>query len=89
MESELLRPHSYHTPQRDEYRHHVRHYKHFLGADLPIPLYVPKAKSAHCGGDSLREAEVRILQEREAEFVILADRNQCAGCIEAVCKQEE
>jgi hypothetical protein len=57
---------------------------HFLGADFPIPLYVPKAKGAHCGGDSLREAEVRILQEREAEFVILADRNQCAGRIEAL-----
>jgi hypothetical protein len=57
---------------------------HFLCADLPIPLYVPKAQGTHRGCDGLRETEIRILKEREAKFVILANANQCACGIETL-----
>ena len=57
---------------------------HLLGANLPVSLYIPKAKGAHCWGDSLGEAEVCILQEREAELVVLTDRNQRPGGVETL-----
>lgn len=60
------------------------HTYHLLRADLPVLLNVPECKSAHRGGDGLCETKIRILQEREFEFVILANRYQCARRIQTL-----
>jgi hypothetical protein len=48
---------------------------HLFCADLPIPLYVPKAKCARGRENRLHDVEIGVLQERKGEFVILANRH--------------
>ena len=57
---------------------------HLLRADLPPLLNVPEPERARRRCDRLREPKVGVLQERERELVILADRHQCAGGVQAL-----
>ena len=57
---------------------------HLLGADLPPFLYVPEAERAGGARDRLREPEVRVLQERERELVVLAERHERARRVQAL-----
>ena len=57
---------------------------HLLGANLPVLLNVPEAQRAGGRRDSLGQSEIGILEERELELVVLADRDQCAGCVQAL-----
>ncbi len=59
---------------------------HRLRAYLPIALDVPKTESTCGRRDRLRKAEISILQEREGKLVILTNRHQCAGCVQALRK---
>lgn len=49
---------------------------------------VPEPESASDGGERLCKPKVRILQEGEREFVVLADRYESSGRIESVGKEE-
>lgn len=40
-------------------------------------------------GDGLGQTEVGVLEERELELVVLANRDERPGCVKAICKQEE
>lgn len=60
------------------------HTHHCLCADLPVSLNVPEAKGAYRRRNGLRETEIGILQEREAEFVILTNGDERASCVEAL-----
>ena len=57
---------------------------HLLRANLPIALDVPKSESTCGRRDCLCKAEIGILQEREGKLVILANRHQCAGGVQAL-----
>lgn len=49
-----------------------------------MALDVPEPESADGRSDGLRQTKVRILQEREAEFVILTDGHEGASGIESL-----
>ena len=80
----LCCPNTNHTPEWDQYSHDVGDDKHRLRRDLPVPLDVPEAERADGGRDCLRQAQVRVLQERELELVILADRYEGPGGVQTL-----
>jgi len=82
MKSKSLSPYTDHTPQWNEDSYDISHDKHFLRWDLPVPLNVPESKRAYCWRDRLRQAEIRVLQKRKGELVILTNRDQRARCIQ-------
>jgi hypothetical protein len=89
VEAELGRPNADHAPERDKDRDDVRNHEHALRGDLPVFLDVPEPER-RCGRrDRLGEAEVRVVQERELELVVLADRDERARRVEPVGEEEE
>ena len=59
---------------------------HSLRADLPVALDVPETQGT-CGRRyRLSKAEVGVLQERELKLVVLADRDERSGSIQALAK---
>ena len=59
---------------------------HSLRANLPVSLNVPEAQGTCGRRDRLSKAEVGVLQERELKLVVLADRDERSGSIQALAK---
>ena len=68
----------------EQSKHETGRAHHSLRADLPVALDVPEPERACGGRDGLGEPDVRVLEEREVELVVLADRDECAGGIQAL-----
>ena len=59
---------------------------HLLRADLPVALDVPEAQGTCGRRDRLSKTKVSVLQERELKLVVLADRDERSGSIQALAK---
>ena len=64
----------------------MRRAHHSLRADLPVALDVPEAQGTCGRRDRLSKTKVSVLQERELKLVVLADRDERSGSIQALAK---